>query len=407
MATGMLPPKRKGKRVRGRDRQSMETKHIVHVITGLNRGGAERMLLKLLSGMHRQLYRNTVISLMDKGAYGEVLERDLGIPVHSLGLKPGSLNIAVVFRLAGIIRSLKPDLLQGWMYHGDIAASMGRLVSRYGCPVLWNVRGTLSFENERPFSRQLIRLHRHIGRNVAAIIYNSHTAAWQHEQFGFDSSKTTIIPNGFDTDDFRPRPDAHRKLLNTLGVPSTRLVVGLSARFHKMKDFETFFRAAARIAAVRPDVVFALAGTGVIPENQELVEMINAVSLQDSVYLLGERADMEEIVAGFDCLCLSSAWGEGFPNVVGEAMACGVPCAATDVGDCAEIIGGSGRVVPPRDPEALAAAMLELIWMSGEQRAVIGHAARDRIIKNYSLPAIVQQYERLFENVMHEKAVRL
>lgn len=381
----------------------MEIKNIVHVITGLNRGGAERMLLKLLSGMNRQYYRNTVISLMDKGAYGEALERDLGIPVHTLGLQPGSLNIAVVFRLAGVIRSLKPDLLQGWMYHGDIAASMGRLMSRYACPVLWNVRGTLSFKNEKLVSRQLIRLHRSMGRSVAAIIYNSRSAARQHEQFGFDASKTTVIPNGFDTDDFRPRPDAHGKLLNDLGVPTARLVVGFCARFHKMKDFETFFRAAHRIAAVRPDVVFALAGTGVTPENRTLVEMLNTAELQGSVHLLGERADMPEIMAGFDCLCLSSAWGEGFPNVVGEAMACGVLCAVTDVGDCAGIIGESGRVVPPHDAEALAAAVLELIGMSCTQRAHMGRVARERIVRNYSLPTIVQQYERLFGRVLREK----
>jgi len=378
----------------------MKPINICHIITGLNRGGAEHMLVKLVSGMDRQRYRNTVISMMGKGVYGSILEHDLGIPLYTLGMKAGSMNMGMVFKLAHMIRSVRPDLLQGWMYHGDIAASVGRFVSRIRCPVLWNIRGTLSFENEKPLSRQIIRLHRYLDRSAAAIIYNSRVAARQHEEFGVDSCKTAIIPNGFDTDDFSPRPEAQQKLLQRLGVPATCLVLGLSARFHKMKDFETFLQAASLVVSARQNVVFVLTGTDVNLENAALAEMINDLGLQDRLHLLGDRADMQVIIAGLDCLCLSSAWGEGFPNVIGEAMSCGVPCVVTDVGDSASIVGPYGRVVPPRDPDALAAGLLDIIGLSAAERTKMGNAAREKIIREFALPAIVRRYESLYESVV-------
>lgn len=367
---------------------------IVHVITGLGTGGAEMMLWKLLGGTDRSLWDPAVISLRDRGTMAEPIEA-LGVPVHCLGVQASVPTPAAVGRLRRSIQALAPELLQGWMYHGNLAA----LVAGRWTPdaaVLWNVRHSVDdLRNEKWLTAALIRLGAPFSRRTAGIIYNSRTSARQHEMLGYSADRTTVIPNGFDVTRFRPVPGAGPALRKRLGVPDTTFLVGVVARYHPMKDYPNFLLAAAELRQ-RHDVRFVLAGRMVDAANPELAGPIERLGLRDVVHLLGEVADVPVLTAGLDVACSASAWGEGFPNAIGEAMACGVPCVVTDIGDSAWVVGDTGRVVPPRDASGLARAAAELLELPGITRAALGAAARARVVAEFSLDQIVARYQDLY-----------
>jgi glycosyltransferase involved in cell wall biosynthesis len=243
-----------------------------------------------------------------------------------------------------------------------------------------------------------------LSRRPAAILYNSHISAKQHETLGYHSDKRRIIPNGFDCEVFRPDPDARTRVRNDLGINDNVLVVGLIARYHPMKDHRNFLAAASIFHGFAPDARFVLAGAGVDPRNKNLTTQLEDLGLARHTYLLGERADVAALNASMDIATLSSAWGEGFPNVIGEAMACGVPCVVTDVGDSSFVVGDTGRVVSPRNPEALAHAWRELVEIGWTARHQLGMKARRRIQANFSLDVVVRQYELLYTELIEKGA---
>ena len=167
-----------------------------------------------------------------------------------------------------------------------------------------------------------------------------------------------------------------------------------------MKDHANFLQAAAQLSNSYPDVQFLLAGHRVDKDNAPLMEWVRRLKLEDKTHFLGRRKDMHRVTAALDIASISSYYGEGFPNVVGEAMACGVPCAVTDVGDSSWVVGETGKVVPPKKPEALATAWKELLEIGLEERKKLGRAARERIEKNFNLPTIISQYENLYEQIL-------
>lgn len=377
---------------------------IIHLITGLSTGGAEMMLYKLLSATDRTRFDPIVVSLMDRGTLGERLEA-LGLPVYTVGMVPGCPTLAALWRLIRLVRRLQPDLIQGWMYHGNLAALFASGFSPGRIPVLWNIRQSLyDIKTEKRMTAILIRLGARLSSRPARIIYNARVSARQHELLGYAADRRRVIPNGFDCDRFKPSENARLKLRRLLGLEDETLLIGHIARWHPMKDHANFMRAAARLAARRPDVHFVLAGRGVDETNSALMKMIQEAGLVGQVHLLGERSDVVEVTAGLDIASLSSAWGEGFPNVVGEAMACGVPCVVTDVGDSAWVVGDTGMVVPPRDAEALAGAWAALIEMWPEGRVRLGRAAHQRVVTKFSLVQIVRQYEALYLDVLNVRS---
>ncbi len=369
---------------------------ICHLITGLYAHGAERMLLKLLSGLDAGQFESTVISLMDKGSVGAGIEA-LGIPVLTVNLPRGRPHPAGVWWLIRQVRSARPDLLQGWMYHGNLAASLAARFTPRPAPVFWNIRQSLyGLEQEKRLTRWLIRLSARWSRSARHVIYNSLTSAEQHERLGFAPERRVFIPNGFDVNTFTPDPAAGLRLRKSLGLPENSLLIGMAARDHPMKDHATLLNAAARLAPRHPAARWLLAGAGMVAENQPLTAMIDSLSLAGRVLLLGEQQDMPRFFQGLDIAVLSSAWGEGFPNVLGEAMACGVPCVATAVGDAPAILGETGLIVPPREPAALAGALES--WLAGgeTERRWLGRKARERIVSHYALSTIAGQYATLY-----------
>ena len=364
---------------------------IVHVISALRTGGAEMMLAKLVNGLDRQRFSNVVISLADAGPLKPQIE-GLGVPVYSLGMKRGPEDIFALNRLVRLLSELKPTIVQSWLYHADglstVAAKLARL------PVLiWNVRcSDMDLTKYRSLTRCVRWLLACCSGIPDAVIVNSVVGKRQHEQLGYRPKRWEIIPNGFDIERFRPNHETRVACRKSWGVNGDTAVIGLIARVDPMKDHETFFAAAEQTVRARSNVHFVLAGEN----TQTLREVVLKKGLMDVVHLLGYRNDMEALLPGIDICCLSSAFGEGFPNVIGEAMACGVPCVSTDVGDVRGIVEETGSIVPIRDADALAKALIDLIDRGPEERERLGRAARQKIETSYSLPTIVEKYAALY-----------
>jgi glycosyltransferase involved in cell wall biosynthesis len=374
---------------------------VVHVITDLGIGGAEMVLCNVLECSRRNAsdITHSVLSLMKGGGLRNRI-RAAGIEVEEFDLSRGSVPVSQAFRLANAVRRHRPDIIQGWMYHGILAATVARRLRSQPCPLIWAIHhcpGTL--QDEKASSRAVIRLGRPLSRVPAAIVYCARESARQHESLGYRTEKTVLIPNGFDTETFKPDPEAKARLAGEIGVSQGTPIVGVVARFHPQKDHHNITAAAAILSKRMRDVHFAFVGSNVDPTNRALTEMIDAFGVQERVTLLGPRQDVSRIMAGLDVLCSGSAWGEACPIVLGEAMASGVPCVATEVGDSALIVGDTGIVVPPGNPEALAEGLSRLIAVGPEGRGQLGEAARRRIIEHFSLAEIVRQYEALYRRV--------
>ena len=374
---------------------------IVYCTTGLNTGGAEMMLSQLLSRINRKRFSPTVISLLDSGTFGERIEAE-GIPVYTLNMKQGIPTPANIWRLIKIIRQIKPDLIQGWMYHGNIAALWAKLSLLYRVPVLWSIHySPNSLSLEKKLTALLIRSGAYFSPFSASNIFVSQTSRQKHENLGYHSKYNCVIPNGFDTSVFVPSSSARSKIRFELSLPEDSIIIGMMGRYHPMKDHNNFLQAAALISQKydNKNIYFILAGTGVDKNNKNLVDLIQDLKLVKQTKLLGERRDIPKLAAAFDIFTLPSAYGEAFPLVVGEAMSCGVPCVVTDVGDSAFIVGNTGRVISPQNPQAVAQAWQELIEMKTEDREALGKAARARIQKLFSLDSVVSEYEKLYASL--------
>lgn len=373
---------------------------VVHVITGLSDGGAEAVLYRLCTtSTHCQ---HLVISLMDGGIYGRRL-REFGISVYALDLPRGRITPRGLFRLWRLLRRERPDLLQTWMYHADL---LGGLVARLAGvrAVCWGIRHSNLEPGRSKGSTILIaRLCARLSRLVPQrIVCCAERAATVHQALGYDASRFAIIPNGYDVSFFRPVAQAGQQLRETLGLATNRPVIGLVARFDPQKDHANLIAALARVRLAGWEIETLLVGTDVVPENAILTDLINAASLQESVHLLGRRDDIPALMNALDLHVLSSSFGEAFPNVLAEAMACGTPCVTTDVGDAALIVGETGWVVPPGDPDALAGAILQALCerQNAERWAARKAAARERIVTKFSLDTMVKAYEDVWRSCL-------
>ncbi len=370
---------------------------VAHVITGLEVGGAEMMLYKLLSGIDRSRFESRVLSLTGHGPIGARIEA-LGIPVVVLGALGVFSAARAAARLARELRGFRPDVVQTWLYHADL---FGLFAKVWGvAPKLcWNLRcSDLGPGDAPPLTRVLARCLGMASRAPDIVIVNSQAGRLAHERIGYRPRRWEVIYNGFDAARFVPDPSARPALQESLNIPAQAPVIGMVARFDPMKDIDNFLHAVALLRTDRPAVHFILVGRGFGTDNRALVGTINHLRLAGQVHLLGECQDVPRIMAGFDIATLSSR-SEGFPNVLGEAMACEVPCVATDVGDARELIGNTGYIVPARNPPALAQAWREATDMSPMRRRAMGEAARRRIAEHYSLDAAVTRYEVLYEEL--------
>ena len=351
------------------------------------------MLAKLVGAMDHARFSNTVISLTDRGQLAEQIESS-GAAVHPLVMKRGRPDIFVVPRLIRLVKRLNPTIVQSWLYHADLLSTLA--VKFSGSPILvWNVRcSDMDLKHYPPLTRWVQRVLAHWSATPAAVIVNSEAGKQQHERLGYRPRHWDVIPNGFDTQRFHPDSSARLSFRKEWQVPEDAVIVALVARVDPMKDHSTFLDAAQEVSKARQNARFLLVGK----DTQTLVPAVAARGLTGLVRLLGYRSDIDCVLPGVDVLCLSSV-GEGFPNILGEAMACGVPCVSTDVGDARRIIADTGLVVPVRDPASLAHAIIDLIDRGPAGREHLGRAARARIESEYSLARIVDRYSVLYSDL--------
>lgn len=369
---------------------------VLHVITSLDVGGAETMLVKLLQELAADV-PSAVVALKDRGPLASRIE-ELAVPVHFLGVRRNGLpGPQAILRLVAAARKFRPDVVQGWMYHGNLAAWLVSRVLGGNPRFVMNVRQTLyDFSRERLLTRHVIRAGAVLSAAADAVVYNSVLSARQHEAVGYRPEKRVLIPNGFDLDVLKPDPDARAQVRAEFNLdPAARLIAHVS-RFHPMKDHATLLEAARLLVDRIGDAKFLLVGHGVTNGNAELSAMVRRLALERNVIFAGERSDVPRIMAAIDLAVLPSAWGEGFPNAVGEAMATGVPCVVTDVGDSAMLVGDCGRVVPVRDPVALAHAMDEVLNFDDSTRTNLGRCARERIRDHFALDRIAEMYRKTY-----------
>lgn len=371
---------------------------IAHVITGLDVGGAEMMLYKLLSAGDRSRFESRVYCLTGGGPMAERIEA-LGVPVVALGARGGLSFLAALPRLTGALRAFAPDVVQTWLYHADLA---GLLVRPWlgDARLCWNLRCSALGPGEYPWTtRALVRTLGWLSPLPSLVMANSAAGRAAHAAVGYRPRRWELVANGFDTRIFRPDAALRLALRQSLAIPADAPVIGMAGRYHPMKDHAGFLHAARRLLDARPQAHFVLAGREVDDANAPLRALVMRLGLRAKVHLLGERADVAAVMNGLDVFTLCSVMGEGFPNVVGEAMACALSCVVTDVGDARAVLGDAGLVVPPSDAAALAAAWLELLDLPAAERHRLGEAARARVEEHYSLAAAVGRYERIYEGL--------
>ena len=367
----------------------------LHIITGLTDGGAEAVLFRLCSrdtgGTHH------VVSLMGLGKYGPLLEA-AGVHVTTLDMPRGRVSLRGLWRLWRLMRHLRPDVVQTWMYHADlIGGVVGRLAGRRR--IFWGIRHTRLIPGESSRATILVaRICARLSRRVPeGIVCCAEAAAEVHAEMGYDRTRMHVIPNGYDIARFQPDPDAGRAIRRECGLTPDQPVIGFVARYNAQKDHHTLLDALALLKTRGGCPHCLLVGTDIDTGNAELGAAIAERGLEAFVHLLGQRADIPAVMNALDLHVMSSSFGEAFPNVLSEAMACGTPCVTTDVGDAAIIVGETGRIVPPKQPESLAQAIADLLAEHGtaawhERRG----AARQRVIAKFSLERMIARYRAVW-----------
>lgn len=358
------------------------------------------MLLKMVRCHLKHGVEMEVISLLPPGTLVPEFEA-LGVPVHCLGIRQGVPDPRGLFRLLKHLSRFKPDLVQTWMYHADLLGGLAR-VFRPGTPVVWGVHhSNLNKGMNRTMTLRIAKLCAWLSRILPRkIVCCSEASRAVHAELGYDADRMVVIPNGFDLDLFHPDPEARVALRAALGIPENALLVGLVGRLDPLKDHGNFFKAWGQMPAeINGHPVHALlCGAGMTPETPQIVEWTQGLDLS-RIHLLGLRRDMPQINAALDVAC-SSSIGEAFPSVLGEAMACAVPCVVTDVGDSRLIVAETGRAVPPSDSNALAGALREVLSLPDRERLALGQAALHRVQSNYRVDIVAEKYLNVYSALL-------
>jgi glycosyltransferase involved in cell wall biosynthesis len=370
---------------------------ITHIITGLAAAGAETALYHLLAALDRQEYQSEVISLTDRGPTGPKIE-SLGVPVRALGMMRSVPNPLAIRRIAKILRRSRPHIVHTWMYHSNLLGGLAAQAAG-AIPVIWGIHHSkVDSSDTKRFTVWTVRACAWFSKQLPArIICCANSSELAHIQLGYDPEKMEVIYNGIDSELFRPNPEARIPLRSRLGLAPETLLIGMAGRLHRHKDHRNFFAAARLLRRDFPDVHFVLCGEGVTADNPKLAEEV-ADGLQGHCHLIGLQHDMPAFYSALD-IAANSSMSEAFPLAVGEAMACGIPCAVTEVGDSPAIVGETGRIIPPREPARMAAAWRELIDVGPEARRILGEAARQRVVTHFSVAQFAQRYQSLYRNI--------
>lgn len=389
--------------------------HVVHIITGLDTGGAERQLIRLLAAWKQAGMQCSVICLRTEGSLSEQV-RSLDIPLYHLNMRFGIGDVMAPLSLRRLLRRLQPNVIQTWMYHADILGGMAAW--SLGIPCIWNIRQlNLDPTIHSRVTMAMIRLGIRWSHSVPAhILSNSERAKDVHIEAGYAAHSFTVIPNGVDTDRFRPNKETRSVVRQQLHISQKATVIGHVARFDPQKDHETLFKAIQQFFAQGHEAVFVIVGRNVTPDTPQIHDWLDKYGLTDRVrplekistdihsgiLMLDERSDVDQIYTAMD-LCTLTSISEASPNVLGEAMSCGVPCVSTDVGEAARILGETGAIVPPKDAFGLAEQWYNNLHVHPAAHAQHQEAARHRILTEYKTEVVAAQYVALYQRISDTK----
>lgn len=367
---------------------------ILFLIRSLDAGGAERQLVCLANGLASRGHEVGVAVFYGGGTFESSLRND----IRFFDLKKSGRWDVFSFcrRLLSCVSGFTPDVFYTYLGTSNLLSSLVKLFHP-SLPCVWGVRASSMDMSKYGWVAQIDdRLQTVLCRVAAKMISNSSAGAIAMQERGVDPDRLAVIPNGIDTDMFLPDRSRGVELRRQWGFSEDELVVGIIARLDVMKDHETFLSAAQFASKAESALRFVVVGDGPSDVRTRLVRLAEKLKLHDSVVWAGRVDDMPAVYNAINVCCLSSAFGEGFPNVLGEAMSSGVPCVATKVGDSNVVIGDERFVVPPENPEALAQAMLRLVKViqAGERLAL-----RERILDNFSLEQLFDATESLLKEL--------
>lgn len=374
----------------------------------MGNGGAERQLALLAGGLARRGHGVRVLTLFPGGVHWRRLEEEGEVELESLFSHrarrlPAQLlqRLSALGRLRRALRRHRPHVLYSFLYVANALAARAVRGQRSGdlgdLPLVWGLRAS----NPRLGLKELpaLYLSRRFSSRTNLIIANSRAGVAYHRGRGFQPPRFAVVANGLDAGAFQPRPEAAAALRKLWGVEAGVPLMAVVARLHPMKDHENFLRAGARVAEELPELRMACVGSGPKRLEEDLRTLARELSIEDRMIWAGEQESMAAVYSAVDLLVSSSAYGEGFSNVVAEAMACEVPCVVTDVGDSAVLVGETGTVVPPEDPRALATAVTAVLSLPEQDRRELGRAGRRRVLEHFSAETAVENTEELLRSV--------
>ena len=357
---------------------------VMHIITGLNVGGAETQLVNLVIARRGVGALDRVVRLMSNGVMAERLE-EAGVPVHDLGMSRGRPKLSGLIKLIFLIRLHKPDIVQSWMYHADLISTIAlRLSGRWRrTRLVWGIRcSNMELSDYGRSLKLTINLCARYSHMPDLIVSNSDAGLQAHYKLGYHPTTSRVIPNGIDTDKFKPNAQSRANVRSELGIEANTIVAAHIARVDPMKDHKTLLRATQMV----PNMKVLLVGLGTEKYSFE----------SDQYFCLGSRHDVPKLLTACDIIVSSSAYGEGFSNAIAEGMSSGLMPVSTNVGDIAQIIGGLGIVVPPRQPESLGLALQKFSLEPKELHIKRKAEVRSRIERCYSTSEYLNNYKKLY-----------
>jgi glycosyltransferase involved in cell wall biosynthesis len=373
---------------------------VFFLIRSLEIGGAERQLIEITRGLDKRRFAIAVASFYDGGAFAPEIAAIPGVRLIGLGKKTRWGAFPFLANLWRAVKDFRPDVLFGDMSPAnELGWALARLV---GAKAVWAIRASdVNFSYYGWLPAFLHDLGARLSGFPDLIIANSEAGRRSHEESGYSTERMIVIHNGIDTKAYRPDPEAGARVREEWRVGSDETLVGIAARLDPMKDHGNFLRAGSILARGRPRMRLVCVGRGPEAYARQLREL--GESLGVGVLWAGARNDMPAVYNAMDLLCCSSDSGEGFPNSVAEAMACGVPAVTTDVGDLSILVGETGFLVAPGDPEALAAGMRAMLERLGSDREGTRRSARERIVSHFDVSRLAQKTSAALEAVVGDR----
>lgn len=371
------------------------SKRILHVIVGLNSGGAERTLRNLL--LSDSVHHHSVVSLTSRGTYGEELLK-AGIPVDYLGMSRSPLDvIRCAFTIRDKILNVSPDIIQTWMYHADFIGSLSAIFAGHR-NIFWNLRASEpKLGKTRATTLMLIALLSllswFVPRKIIAVGASVKKA---HARLGYRSSKILVVQNGVDVNQFRADPKIRGALRASLSIPSEMLVIGLVGRLDPQKNHAGFLRACEKLFQDGREFRIIFAGEGAELSNSEFSRLIAKTACGPYIFALGKSYEVLDVMNAIDFLVLPSRYGEGFPNVVLEAMACERPCIVSDSGDSRAIIGDLGWSFSRKSFRDMCDKISDALSISPDERTLLGVKSANRVGDKFPLRKMVKNYQTLY-----------